>query len=112
MSMMNGVEIIENNSFRPTKRYKRGSLSIDNLDFMSFVNLVNYYKDELILLMEKKDAKDIFTNNTRQMLNNHFVIVLLDNLVNVKNINNRFYYPSCLTRMVLSGLIEFDCDEL
>lgn len=91
--------------------YKMKLLQNTVFDILSFSNLINFNRNNLIRLMKNKNAKEIFNEQQQNQLIKWCIYIPC----HMKK-GNRFMgtssYPSCLTRMILSGLITIDRDEL
>ena len=80
-------------------------------DEISFVNVVMFYKEELKELMLTRYAKNIFNIAEQHHLKNKMVYITCHYMDTGKSLGTASI-PSCLTRMILSGFIKIDREEL
>ena len=103
--------MIEKLICRPHPRVFKMKKECDSLlNFISFFNVVNWYKKELIELLNNKIAKYIFNESEQNNLIRHMVYIPCRIKIGQKNLGT-LSYPTCLTRMILSGMIKLDYEE-
>lgn len=83
-----------------------------NFDNLSFYNLVIFYSEELNKIKKGARASSVLSMQDRKRLSKHGILIFIIPKRGCWNLPSRVLYPSCLTLMILDGLLSiFDFME-
>ena len=73
---------------------------------LSYYNLVMFYKEELIKILNGASASDVLSMQDRKRLSKYGILIFIKPERGCWNLPSRVLYPSCLTSMIFNNLFD------